>query len=122
MAKAKRMNLWARIGVWSYLAGLIVALLVAIFSEGTLDKFSIGALAILGLIVGLINIGDSEVMLFLVASIAFIVAAGAMVQVFQLLGIAFTSLRVFMEAIIVFTAPGTLVVSFKALYEVQKDE
>jgi hypothetical protein len=115
-------GLWAKIGVWSYIAGLLIALLVSIFSAGKLEPWSVGTLAILGIIVGLVNIAESEVTRFLLATIAFIIAAGALSEIFAQLGIPFSSLQTFMDAIIVFTAPGALLVSFKALYEVAKDD
>ena len=71
----------------------------------------------LGLIVGLINIADEEVSLFLMASVAFIISAWALSTT---LG-DWAFVRTFMSGIIVFTAPGALVVSFKALYNVARD-
>ncbi len=119
---SKSGGLWAKVGVWSYIAGLVIALLVSIFSTAGLAAWAVVVLAVLGLIVGLINISDSEVSLYLLATIAFVVAAGSMSTVFGALGSPFATLQQFMYAIIVFTAPGALVVSFKALYQIAKDE
>ncbi|MDD9953099.1 MAG: hypothetical protein OXR66_02080 [Candidatus Woesearchaeota archaeon] len=121
MAK-KRTNFWAKLGVWSYVAGLLVALFVAFFADSVLEPWVIGTLGGLGVLVGLINIAESEVRLFLLGAVAFIISAQAMSEYFLLLGHGFDALMTFMHAIVIFTAPGALVVSFKALYEVAKDE
>lgn len=114
---AKKGDMWAKIGVWSYLVGMIIAILISFID---LAVWSIGVLVLLGLIVGLLNIGDSEVQLFLVASVAFVIAANALMGVFQAFSLAW--LANLMNAIVLFTAPGALVVAFKALYQVAKSD
>ena len=119
-------RLWSKIGVWSYVAGLIIAALVALVAlfgrdGGTLPGWAVIVLALLGLIVGLLNISDAEVNTFLLAAIAFVVASAGMAQIFANMGGNWDWLEVFMSAIAVFTAPGALVVAFKALYNVARD-
>lgn len=120
----KGSKLWAKIGVWSYVAGIVIAILVAAFAS--LEAWSVAVLAVLGIVVGLLNIGDREVQMFLIASIAFVVAASQMGSVFGSLAnlgvIGMTFMTELMSAIVVFTAPGALVVAFKALYNVAKDD
>jgi hypothetical protein len=115
-------KMWAKVGVWAYVVGIVIAVLVAIFAQ--LETWSIAVLAVLGIIVGLLNITDKEVKLFLIASIAFVVAASQMGIVFNAVSYFFgrdTLVRL-TQAIVVFTAPGALVVAFKALYHVAKSE
>jgi hypothetical protein len=127
MAKtASSSKFMSKIGVWSYVAGLVIAAIVALISLFTgsgagLEGWVVGLLVILGLIVGLLNISDEEVNTFLLAAIAFVVASAGMAQIFSTLG-GWEWLQVFMTAIAVFTAPGALVVAFKALYNVAKDD
>lgn len=111
MAK-KGVSVWAKIGVWSFIIGLVIALIFSFF--GSLTNVGIWTLVILGLIVGFLNIADSEVELYLIAGIAFIITAGYLQGFFS------GFLSTFMNAIVVFTAPGVLVVSFKALYNIAK--
>ena len=118
-------KLWSKIGVWSYVGGLLIAVLIALmttWSGAGIGPLSVLILAVLGVIVGLLNVTEGEVQLFLVASIAFVVAAVSMGSVFAVLGDAFNGAQTFMNAIVVFTAPGALVVAFKALYNIAKDE
>jgi len=113
----KKKSIWEKIGVWAFVIGFIISLIVSIVSPGGLSANLAVLLAILGFIVGLINIADNEVALYLIASVAFIVSAWAF---WSMMG-AWPFLKTFMSAIIVFTAPGALVVSFKALYAVASD-
>lgn len=124
MAKEATMTsnkLWAKVGVWSYVVGLLIAFIASLFYNGTGDSWVVISLAILGLIVGLMNIGDDEVQLFLLGAMAFVIAGSSMGLVFKELGPNFAFLTKFMGAIVVFTAPGALVVAFKALYHVARD-
>jgi hypothetical protein len=106
------------VGIWAYIIGIVVAFGAAVFMHNGLDYLTYAVLAILGLIVGLLNITDDEVLLFLVASVAFIVSAnGVRVVLNDILFI-----ETFMNGIIIFTAAGSFVVSFKALYRVAKNE
>jgi xanthosine utilization system XapX-like protein len=124
---SQKSKLWSKIRVWSYVAGLLIAAIVGLLtvfgSSPTLGATTVAVLGVLGIIVGLLNIGDDEVQLFLLASIAFVIASSGMAAVFNAIGgKAFLGLGVFMSAIVVFTAPGALVVAFKALYQVAKDD
>jgi hypothetical protein len=119
MAESK---MWAKVGAWAYVIGIVIAVLVAVFAQ--LETWSIVVLAVLGIIVGLLNITGKEVKLFLIASIAFVVATSQ-------LGIVFNAVPYFFgrdglvrlaQAIVIFTAAGALVVAFKALYHVAKSE
>ena len=119
MAKNKK-GVMDKIGVWAYIVGFALALILSIvltLKGYALGELSVAVLAILGFIVGLLNISDKEVDTYLVASVAFIISAWA----FMFMIGDWVFLKTFMHAIIVFTAPGALVVSFKALYKVAKD-
>jgi len=116
MAKKKK-SIMNKIGVLAFLVGFAIALVVAAISPLALTDSWIMVLAVLGLIVGLLNIADHEVTTYLIASVSFIIAAWAFMASID----GWNFLETFMHAIIVFTAPGALVVSFKALYAVAKD-
>jgi hypothetical protein len=122
-------KMMAKVGVWSYIGGLVIAALLGVLAwanGSSMQGWSVILLAVLGLIVGLLNISDSEVNTFLLGAVAFVIASASMGVVFSTLsasGAAWASgLAVFMNAITVFTAPGALVVAFKALYKVAKDD
>ncbi len=116
-------SIMAKVGVWAYVAGIVLALVFGLIAllggSSSLPLWVVIVLAVLGVIVGLLNIGDGEVMLFLLAAIAFVVAATSLGSIFAALGMNF--LNVIANAIVIFTAPGALVVAFKALYGVASD-
>lgn len=106
------------LGAWAYIVGLIVAFAAAFINPDGLHNYTIIVLAVFGIVVGLMNITDEEVLLFLVASLAFIVSASSVRLVLESTAFVAT----LMSGIIVFTAAGAFVVSFKALFKVAKSE
>ncbi|MEK6934696.1 MAG: hypothetical protein AABW46_02350 [Nanoarchaeota archaeon] len=105
-----------KIGSWSFIIGLVIALLVGLFTEasGTI----VTVLVILGLIVGFLNVTDKEVHGFLVASIALLLAGGANLGAVPVIGNLLTSV---LSNVVVFVAPAAIVIAVKAIYEIAKD-
>ncbi len=105
------------VGSWSFIIGLVIAVLVGLFTEASGVVVSI--LVILGLIVGFLNITDKEIHGFLVASIAVMLAGGSgniMSAVPAIGGI----LERILTNFVVFVAPAAIVVSVKELYNISK--
>jgi hypothetical protein len=95
-----------RIGHWAFIVGVLLAViagLVAIPQSGWI-------LAILGLVVGLLNISSKEQTGFLVAVVALIVVGAAELS---LLGPLVTEI---LGNLVLLAAPAGLVVALKALY------
>lgn len=114
-----------QIGPWAYIIGVAIALLAGFaMPENAMVALALGAL---GLIVGLLNITDKEVQLFLVASIAFIVGASSLGAVLAglftavPLGFSGTALVAALQYMVAFTAPAAAVVGLLALYRLSKD-
>ena len=104
-----------RIGEYSFLLGVLVAIVAGLFlpSEPLLAL----ALVVLGLLVGLLNIARRENAPFLIASIALIVAGSAGLEVLPLLGVYIEPILLNVKA---FVAPAAMVVALKAVYELGK--
>jgi len=109
-----------KVGVWSFIAGLVIAIIAALVWGVT--STVVWILGILGIIVGLINIGDREVMMYLLASIALIIGASGLITVVGAVGIGVTMLTNFLHAIVIFVAPGAVIVAIKAIFEVAKSK
>lgn len=112
------------LGAWAFIIGLVLALVLAITPTLLSSGWTVLVLGIVGIIVGLLNIGDKELMLYLIANIAFISAATGFSSVLATLpignvGVSF--LTGFVHNILLFVAPGAAVVALKALYEISKD-
>ena len=106
------------VGIWAYFIGIIVAFFAAVFVTGPMVFYAYCALAIIGIMVGILNIRDDEILLFLVASVAFVVSAFSIRTVIETAPI----MSAFFANLIVFTAASAFIVSIKALIRVARDE
>ncbi len=104
MAKKKTGNVWIKVGSWSFIIGVIIAVIL-----GVVGAQATWLLLLLGLIVGLLNITTKEIVPFLIASIALVVAG--LVQVglpLWLTGI--------LSNVVVFVIPAMIIGSLKTIY------
>jgi hypothetical protein len=113
MARAKKMTAapgLESIGHWVFLLGVFIAI-VAGFLAGS-NTTIVWVLAVLGLLVGLLNLQMSETHGFLVATLVLVVSAGSL-NVLPVIG---STLGVILQYIVIFVAPAALVVALKAVY------
>ncbi|VVB73696.1 Uncharacterised protein [uncultured archaeon] len=113
----------AMIGAYAFMAGLLVAIVLGL-APGILSKtYTVLLLGVLGIVVGLLNIQDKELQLYLIANIAFLAGSAGFSAVLAALPIAgFTAyLIAIVQNITLFVAPGAAVVALKALYDLSKD-
>lgn len=104
-----------------FIVGLVLAALIAIFSAAAPPTWSVFVLAVIGLVVGILNITDKEIQLFLVAAIAFLISFSALSSVFTVLAFGWDAVATFFSLLNVFVAPAAAVVAIKALYQISKD-
>ena len=117
MAKKKQ---HMKFGVWAFIIGLAAVLVSSIVYQDGLTPSAVIILGVLGIIVGLLNVVAEEVLMYLVATIAFLVSAQALGTVIGAVvdeGFA----RVFLQSLIVFIAPGAAIVSLRALFLITED-
>jgi hypothetical protein len=110
-----------KIGVWSFMVGLVLAIIISVLGSGGVPGFAVVMLAMIGVIVGLLNISDKEVQLFLVASIGFLISFQALGAVFSVLTLGWAAVSTFFYLMAIFVAPATAIVAVKALYNISKD-
>ncbi len=104
----------AQVGKWAFVAGLVIAVAAGL----GFDQPWVGwVLAVLGLIVGFLNVGDKETHGFLLAAIALIVAANA-VGGLPYIGDYATNIIAY---VIAFLSAAVLVVALKSLFALAKD-
>lgn len=107
MAKANLGNL---VGGWAFIIGVVLAVVIGLFP--TIETAAIvTALVIIGLIVGLLNIGDKEVMPFLLSGAVLIIAAGFGKGV---VGIAVVDNV--LKALLIIFVPATIIVALKNVF------
>ncbi len=98
------------IGKWAFIVGLVLAVLAGLFFQ---PGWALWVLAILGVIVGLLNIAAEETRGFLLASIALTLSATAL-NTLPVLG---TALSLVLPFVVAFVAGGMIVVALKELFQ-----
>lgn len=105
------------IGKWSFIAGILLAILVGALGTMLSDYVSSIAmlLVLLGVVVGFLNITTKKVYDFLVAAIALLLAGAAGLDTLPMVG---AYLGPIVAYIAYFVAPAAVIVSLKAIYEI----
>ena len=110
----------ASIGSWAFILGVLIAIIAGL-AAGSLDITTQGylgvVLVVLGLVVGLLNIGAKEVTDFLIAAIALVAVGAANLGSIPMIGAYLASMVLFIAA---FVAPAALVVALKAIYSIAR--
>jgi hypothetical protein len=118
-------------GEYAFLAGVVLALLLGIMSSsmpaGTAPVV-IMVLAMLGVIVGIVNVTVKEAQTFLVATIALLLAASAWTPLITILSIfgdmgttAALWMGGFVTHLVAFISPAAFIVALKTIYILAKD-
>lgn len=110
-----------KIGVWSFIAGLVIAVIVSIVGAANAPVWAFLLVALLGVVVGVLNITDEESKGYLIASIAFLMSFQTLASVISALAFNWVGISTFFELMSVFVAPGAAIVAVKALYALAKD-
>ncbi|MBS3059204.1 MAG: hypothetical protein J4224_02140 [Candidatus Diapherotrites archaeon] len=110
-----------QVGSYAFLAGTVIAILVGLLIGagqaavlGGIGPWIPLVLIILGVVVGVLNIGDKEVDKFLIASIALLALAGSAGGLITIPAVG-TYLVAIVQNIAVFVAPAALIVALKAI-------
>jgi len=104
----------ARIGKWAFIIGLVIAVLAGLFYQ---PDWAIWVLAILGVIVGILNVTAEDTRGFLLAAIALTLSATALNSL-PVVGTAFSLVLPFVVA---FVAGATIVIALKELFQSARD-
>ncbi|MCX6774523.1 MAG: hypothetical protein NTY99_00315 [DPANN group archaeon] len=103
-------------GHWLFLLGVVLAVVLGFAMP---DKgWAMGLLALIGLIVGLVNITATEVKDFLIAAIALIVAAGS----FALIPMVGTYIVEIMKYLLAMVAPAATIVALVQIWKLAKSK
>ena len=109
-------------GEWAFIIGVLVAVIIGLFS-GSLQESTSGwlilLLVVLGLIVGFLNITESETTPFLVAAVALLITgtASESLRIIPTIG---SYLAGVVVAIAVFVTPAAIVVALKSIQSLAK--
>lgn len=105
------------IGAWAFLVGVVLAAIVGLF--GLTDPGYATALVILGVVVGLLNVGGAELKDFMIAG-AVLVVVSSLATGTAVLGLTIGSvdLGAVFQALVTLFAPATVVVALKSVFAV----
>jgi len=98
------------VGKWAFIAGLVLAVVVGYIFQA---EWVIWVLAVLGVIVGLLNVTREDTERFLLAAIALALSVTALSTV-PVLGLSITNILGYVAA---FVAGAMVVVALKALFQ-----
>ncbi len=104
----------ATVGKWAFIAGVVLAVLAGLILQAS---WTLTVLAILGLIVGFLNVSGEETRGFLIAAIALILSATA-VQSLPLVGGLLTQI---LSNLVAFLAAAVLVVALRSLFSTVRE-
>jgi hypothetical protein len=105
------------IGGWTFLVGIVLALVVGLLSDLNTNPLILGVLVALGLIVGLLNIAEKEVTPFLTSGIILILASAFGTSVMDAIPKAVDVL----QALLTLFIPATIVVAVKNVFVLAKN-
>lgn len=121
------------IGGWAFIIGFVIALIagsiagINAVAPGTvsmdLTSLMIGILVVIGIIVGLVNVSQSEVLLFLVSAMALIVTPTGFSALNAIPGMGMVAafLTGLTTMIAIFVAPAAVIVALKTIYATARE-
>lgn len=126
MAKGST-DLLAKVGSWAFIIGVIIALIVGIFSNAsdgsnTSNGVTTSVLIVLGLIVGFLNVTGRETTPFLLATVSLVIVASFGSQALGDVAMVGSFLEGTLSALMTFVIPATIIVALKAIYALAHDE
>lgn len=116
MVKKSGKNL---IGAWAFLIGVVLSILIGLFSVYLGSKITIilGILVVLGIIVGLLNVKGKESSKFLLASLALVIVGYMGQGVLSII----PQIGAILSALLVLFVPATIIVALKNVFDIAKD-
>ena len=110
MGKKKRQGF--RIGKWAFLVGVVLAVVFSFVGRMTTEVVSV--LAVIGIIVGLVNVREEEIRAFLLSGAVLIIASAFGYSAFGI----FTVLERIFNALLVIFVPATIVVAIRNVFAI----
>ena len=113
MAKTRGVDV---VGKWAFLVGVVLAVVLGLFFDPVLGNWAI-VLVIIGLIVGLLNVGDKEVSPFLMSGAVLIIASalgGTILADTPFVGPV-------LDALLAVFVPATIIVAIKNVFSLARN-
>ena len=115
MPKGKGSN---AIGAWAFLIGVILAVVLGLFQSSLGGAIWIPiVLVLIGLIVGLLNVGVGDTNAFLIASLALVIVAFMGSSVLSVI----PQIAAILSALMVLIVPAAVIVALRAIFVIARD-
>ena len=111
------------IGAWAFLIGVVLAVVIGLFKaqmSGVASNTILALLVILGLVVGLLNVGDKDVNTFLLAGLSLVLVSYAGASILSEIPEYISSLSEILNALLVLFIPATIIVALKSVFSIAK--
>ena len=111
------------VGAWAFLIGVILAVIIGLFRsqlQETASSAILALLVILGLVVGLLNVGDKDVNTFLLASLALVIVSYMGASILAQIPEYISTLVEILNALLVLFVPATIIVALKSVFSIAK--
>ncbi len=102
------------VGAWAFLIGVILALVVG--ALGLVDARWTAALVVLGIVIGLLNIGGAELKDFMLAGAVLVIVSAFGGQGLAGLEISIIRIGAILNALITLFVPATIIVALKTVF------
>ena len=108
------------LGAWAFLIGVVLAIVIGVFNAqlgNDTATFINVLLVIIGILVGLLNVGSKDITTFLFAGIALVIVSNmgqSSLNVIPVVGDVFS-------ALLTIFVPATVIVALKAVFSVARD-
>lgn len=113
---AKASNKGNAIGSWAFLIGVILAVVFGLSSGGAINSNIVTLLAVIGLIIGLLNVSGNEVGPFLMSGAVLIIASA-----FGQDSIANAYITNTLQALLIIFVPATIIVALKNVFTIARN-
>ena len=111
----------SELGSWSFVLGVIVAVVVGLLSAAGESVALVSLLIIVGFIVGLLNITARETNEFLIAAVTLVLVSSFGGSVLGEVAVIGTYLESVLKAILTYIIPAAIVVAVKTIYSLARD-
>lgn len=106
------------LGAWAFLIGVILAVIVGIYSVNSeTGQMTVALLVVLGIIIGILNVTGSETKDFMIAGIVLVLASSLGRDV---LG-SVVYIQSVIDALIALFVPATIIVALKSVFAIAKN-
>lgn len=105
------------LGAWAFLVGVVLAVIIGLISGGNISALWVAILAILGLIVGFLNVTDKESTPFMTAGVVLVIVSALGGEVMSSVPLA----QGVLVAMNILFVPATVIVALKSVFSIAKD-